>query len=115
MTGPSPALSVGIGRSGATSRVLLTGEFDLAGVGEVENALDLAFQAPATERIVFDLRRLTFVDGAGLRTIIRAHQRALAAAIDLVVVRPRGVANRVFTLTRAGKQLSMVDQPEDTA
>jgi hypothetical protein len=30
----------------------------------------------------------------------------------VVVVRPRGRANRVFTLTRAGEQLSIVDQPE---
>jgi hypothetical protein len=27
-------------------------------------------------------------------------------------VRPRGIANRVFTLTRAGEALSMVDEPK---
>jgi hypothetical protein len=30
----------------------------------------------------------------------------------LVVVRPRGTANRVFTLTRVGEELTMVDEPE---
>ena len=93
----------------------LTGEFDLAAVGRVENALDRVFQAPTTRRIVFDLRRLIFMDAAGLRTILRANDRARAGAFELVVVRPRGTANRVFTLTRAGLELSMVNQPEVVA
>jgi hypothetical protein len=34
----------------------------------------------------------------------------------LVVVRPRGTANRVFTLTRVGEELKMVDdEPEAKA
>ena len=93
----------------------LMGEFDLAAVGRVENALDRVFQAPTTRRIVFDLRRLLFMDAAGLRTILRANERARAGAFELVVVRPRGTANRVFTLTRAGLELSMVDEPEVVA
>ena len=93
----------------------LMGEFDLAAVGQVENALDRVFQAPTTRRIVFDLRRLIFMDAAGLRTILRANDRARAGAFELVVVRPRGTANRVFTLTRAGLELSMVDEPEVVA
>ena len=93
----------------------LMGEFDLAAVGRVENALDRVFQAPTTSRIVFDLRRLIFMDAAGLRTILRANERARAGAFELVVVRPRGTANRVFTLTRAGLELSMVDEAEVVA
>jgi anti-anti-sigma factor len=97
---------------GSTSYVRLMGEFDLAAVGRVENALHRVFEAPATRRIVFDLRRLTFLDGAGLRTILRANEGARGGACELVVVRPRGTANRVFTLTRAGEELRMVDEPE---
>jgi anti-anti-sigma factor len=104
-----------IEESGATSCLRPTGEFDLSAVGRVENALDRVFQAPATRRVVFDLRRLTFLDAAGLRTILRANERARAAAFELVVVRPFGTANRVFTLTRAGKELNMVDEPEVAA
>jgi anti-anti-sigma factor len=89
----------------------LSGEFDLAGVGRVEDALDGVFQAPRPRQVVLDLRGLTFLDVAGLRTILRANERARAATIRLLVVRPRGLANRVFTLTRAGAELSMVDEP----
>jgi anti-anti-sigma factor len=102
-------LHLSVEDSGATSRLRLSGEFDLAGVGRVENALDRVFQAPTARRIVFDLCRLSFLDAAGLSTILRADQRARSAAVELVVVRPRGPANRAFTLTRAGAELSMVD------
>jgi hypothetical protein len=40
---------------------------------------------------------------AGLRTILRADARGRAEAFEVVVVRPLGTANRVFTPTRAGK------------
>ena len=89
-----------------------SGEFDLAAVGRVENALGRVFEVASTSRVVFDLRRLTFLDSAGLRTILRANERARAGAFELVVVRPRGTANRIFTLTRVGEELRMVDEPE---
>jgi hypothetical protein len=56
--------------------------------------------------VVFDLRAVTFIDLAGLRTILRAHD---VDGLDVTVVRPRGLVNRVFTLTRASEGLRMVD------
>lgn len=100
-----------IEESGATLHLRLMGEFDRAAVDRVENALDRVFQAPTTARVILDLRRLMFLDAAGLRMILRANERARAAALELVVARPRGTANRVFTLTGAGQGLSMVDEP----
>jgi anti-anti-sigma factor len=86
----------------------LAGDFDLAAVGRVEHALDRLSGAPKPKRLVFDLQGLTFLDLAGLRTILRADARGRAEEFEVVVVRPRGTANRVFTLTRAGEELSMV-------
>ncbi|MEA2330453.1 MAG: anti-sigma factor antagonist [Thermoleophilaceae bacterium] len=100
---------------GSTLFLRLMGEFDLAAVGRVEQALGPVFEAAAARRVVFDLRRVTFLDVAGLRTIIRANEGARARAFELVVVRPRGTANRVFTLTRAGEKLKMIDEPEGKA
>jgi anti-sigma B factor antagonist len=98
---------------GSTVFLRPLGEFDLAAVGRVENALGRVFDGPATSRVVFDLRRLTFLDSSGLRTILRANERARAGARELVVVRPRGTAGRVFTLTRVGEELTMVDDEPD--
>jgi anti-anti-sigma factor len=88
------------------------GEFDLAAVGRVENALSRVFRAPVIRRVVFDLRGVVFLDAAGLGTILRANEQSRAGGFELSVVRPRGLANRVFTLTDAGRELSMVDEPE---
>ena len=98
-----------IEESEATWHIRAAGELDLAVVGWVENALDRAFRGATSRRIAFDLRRVTFLDAAGLGTILRANERARAAAFELVLVRPLGRANRVFTLTRAGRELNLVD------
>jgi anti-anti-sigma factor len=105
-------LTVTVREFRSTLHLRLTGEFDLAGVRAVENALERLDQAPAPRRLVFDLRGLTFLDIAGLRTILGADARGRAEEFEVVVVRPRGIVNRVFTLTRAGEQLSMVDDLE---
>ncbi len=105
-------LEISVEESEATLLLRLAGEFDLAGVGPVENALDRLSRAPALRRLVVDLRGLTFLDISGLHTILRAHARGLTEAYEVQVVRPRGFANRVFTLTQAGKQLGMVDEPQ---
>jgi anti-anti-sigma factor len=111
MADASPLL-LAVDESESTLRLRLTGDFDLAGVGAVEQALDRLSEAPAPTRVVFDLRGLAFIGLAGLRTILRTDAQGQAEAFEVLVVRPRGIANRVFTLTRAGERLSIVDEPE---
>ena len=105
----SHAFCLRVEELGNTVQLHLTGEFDLAGVGRVEAALERV-SGEHTRHVVFDLTDLSFLDSAGLHTILRANERARSAGFDVVVVRPRGLANRVFTLTRAGQQLKLVDQ-----
>ena len=105
-------LTVTVREFRSTLHLRLTGEFDIAGVRAVENALERLDEAPAPRRVVFDLRGLTFLDIAGLRTILGADAKGRAEEFEVVVVRPRGTVNRVFTLTRAGEELSMVDDLE---
>jgi anti-anti-sigma factor len=102
------AFSLSMEREGTAVCLTLAGEFDAAAVARVERALAVAHERPL-KRIVFDLSALSFLDLAGLRTILRAHRRAQAEGFGVTVVRPRGLANRVFTLTRAGDVLSMTD------
>jgi anti-anti-sigma factor len=91
--------------------VRLNGEFDLAGVGAVENVLDRMSRPPPLGRVVLDLSDLAFLDLAGLQTILRADARGRESGCEVVVVRPRGTANRVFTLTRVGETLTLIDRP----
>jgi anti-anti-sigma factor len=111
MPDPSPLL-LAVEESDSSLRLRLRGDFDVAGVGAVELALDRLCQAPAPRRVVFDLRELAFLGLAGLRTILRTDARSRAEAFEVVVIRPRGMANRVFTLTHAGERLRIVDEPE---
>jgi anti-anti-sigma factor len=109
---PASPLLVAVEESDRTLRLRLTGDFDRAGVGRVEQALDRLCQAPRPRRVVFDLRGLAFLGLAGLRTILRTDAQAQAEAFEVVVVRPHGTANRVFTLTHAGKRLNIIDEPD---
>ena len=96
-------------RDGTTLCLTLSGNFDRAAIGHVERALERARKLPL-EHVVLDLSALTFLDLAGLKTILSVDRRAQAEAFGVTVVRPRGLANRVFTLTRAGETLSMTDR-----
>ena len=95
-------------RSGSTLVLHLSGEFDLMGVGPVESALDPL--PPGVDRVVLDLSGLEFLDASGLGTVMRAHDRGQAQGFKVIVVRPRGFANRVFTVTRTDQRLTMVDR-----
>ena len=102
-------LELVVEREGKTLCLTLSGDFDRAAIAQVERALEEARALPL-EHVVFDLSALTFLDLAGLRTILRVDRRAQAEGFGLTVVRPRGLANRVFTLTRVGETLSMIDR-----
>ncbi len=104
----NPCFNFASVRDGTTLRLTLTGDFDKAVTGQVERALEAARELPL-EQIIFDLSALTFLDLAGLRTILNAHRRAQSQAIGVTVIRPRGHANRVFTLTRVGETLPLTD------
>jgi anti-anti-sigma factor len=106
------SFGLAVKESGTSLHLHVFGEFDRSGVGRVEQALDRLAEAPVPRLLVFDLRRLTFLDLAGLRTILRANDRGRAEGFAVEVVRPAGTANRVFTLTRAGLELTMIDTPE---
>jgi stage II sporulation protein AA (anti-sigma F factor antagonist) len=106
------SFGLAVRESGRTLYLRVFGEFDLSGVGRVEKALDRLAEAPVPRVLVLDLRGLTFLDLAGLRTILRANERGRAEGFEVEVVRPAGTANRVFTLTRAGLELTMVDAPK---
>jgi len=101
--------SVDAQRAGSTLFLALAGEFDWAVTGHVEGALKRACE-DTVEHVVFDLSDLTFIDITGLKVILRTNEGAPAHGFDVTVIRPRGLANRIFTLTRAAETLEIVDR-----
>ena len=99
-------------RRGTTLLLRLSGDFDWCVVGHVTAALDDAMRV-VTRHVVFDLRRVTFIDMAALTALLRANDRARSEPFDVCVVPPAGRARRVFTLTRAGAVLNLADEVPD--
>jgi anti-anti-sigma factor len=92
----------------STLLVRVGGDLDLATVGQVTTALDqLEFER--TTLLVLDLQELAFLDLAGLRTILRANEHCKKHQIRFTVIKPRGLASRVFTLTSVHRELDLVD------
>lgn len=104
-----PYFSLEATRDGTTLCLKLAGDFDWAVAGRVEGALEKARDLPL-QHVIFDLSALTFIDLPGLKVILEADEQAQAGGFDVKVVRPRGLANRIFTLTRAGESLGMADR-----
>jgi anti-anti-sigma factor len=86
----------------------VSGEFDLCAVDQVERSFDQAVDA-LTDRVVFDLRGVTFLDVCGLKTLLRANARARSESFALGVVPPSGPSARIFTATEASGELVLLD------
>jgi anti-anti-sigma factor len=93
----SPFTSRTESRNGV-ARISLSGELDLATAPGLDDQIALA-EAPGITGIMLDLRNLTFVDGAGLRSFLAARDRADANGHRLVLVGASPSARRLFRLT----------------
>jgi anti-sigma B factor antagonist len=85
--------------------IRLVGELDIATAPRLEQTLA---QANA-QRVVLDLRELTFTDSCGVHLIIDGTIRADESGRRLILVRGPSQVDRVLTLTGASEVLEIVD------
>jgi anti-sigma B factor antagonist len=91
------------------TRVVLTGELDLAGVPALEAALARVDEA-GEARLVLDLRAVTFIDSSGIRCVLGAYHAALARGAELRIF--SGLeAGVVFGLAGLSARLPLVADP----
>jgi anti-sigma B factor antagonist len=90
------------------SRIVLTGEFDLAGITHFEAAI-AAVEAGDPPVIVVDLGGLQFMDSSGLRSLVTADDRARKAGRRLAIVPGPPQVRRVFEITQLEGRLDLVD------
>ena len=109
---PSPhfalteTLTATVEERGSSVQLAMEGEIDLATVHQVManvNRVDLN----RITALVIDLGRVTFLDLAGLHAILRINEDCKDHAVHLTVIAPRCAASRVFTLTRAHRELNL--------
>ena len=78
--------------------LVLSGELDLATAGEFAVAVDNAMTG-GPPRIAIDAARLTFIDSSGINALVRAHRRATAESVGLVVRAPESRVRTVLEIT----------------
>jgi anti-sigma B factor antagonist len=106
-----PPFAIEVTQQGERTFLNLSGELDLATVGELETALN--DRLSAGEDVVVDLRGLAFMDSSGVRALVGAHQSAQSGNGSLTIVRaPRGnEVDRVIDVSGIATALGMVDEP----
>lgn len=90
---------------GTVAAVTVTGEIDAATASRVHDALEKAYRA-ASEMVVLDLTKTSFVDSSGVEAVLRFERRATAGGVAVVVVGARPEVRRVFDLCGLGFELA---------
>jgi anti-sigma B factor antagonist len=91
--------------------VQLSGELDMSTCGGIYATLArLAGEDP--DRLVIDLRGVTFMDSTGLRALLDAHGWAARRGWQFALVRGPHQVQRVFEIVALDGVLAFVDQPE---
>jgi anti-sigma B factor antagonist len=88
------------------------GELDLDSAPQLDEELR-AVRAAGADRLVLDMRELTFMDSTGLRLVIRWDTAARDDGFDFAIVPGREVVQRVFRLTGMDEHLQVADPPVD--
>jgi anti-anti-sigma factor len=104
-------LTVDISMSGQTARVALAGELDIATAPGLEQKL--AELAPQVTRVMLDLRELAFIDSTGLRVVLGLANGLGENSARVVLVKGPDPVQRVFTLTGADRELTIIDDPSE--
>ena len=96
-----PPFEVEVTRSGGTVTVSPSGELDIATVPRLSEALS-AEQEPY-QRLVLDLRGLSFIDSSGLRYVLMEVERAADEEYAVEVIPGDERVQRIFRLTGADR------------
>jgi anti-sigma B factor antagonist len=95
-------------RKGSDRVVLeLHGELDLLGAPSLQEQIEKV-EADTPGIVVLDLEDLQFVDSAGLRVILAAHERARLQGKGLALTQGSEQVQRLFTIAGVDKHLRII-------
>jgi anti-sigma B factor antagonist len=108
-----PPFAIEVQQRAGRTILNLSGELDLATVGELEDALTQRLEAG--EDLVVDLRSLQFMDSSGVRALVAGHAAAQNGHGSLVIVRADSGSEvaRVIDVSGIATALGMVDAPPE--
>jgi anti-sigma B factor antagonist len=100
-------------RNGADRVVLeLHGELDLLGAPSLQEEIEKV-ETSAPGIVVLDLEKLQFVDSAGLRVILAAHERSREQGRELALTRGSEQVQRLFTIAGVNDHLRIIASPDE--
>ncbi len=92
----------------------LHGELDLLGAPLLQEAIDKAEgEREASPIMVLDLQDLQFVDSAGLRVILAAHERSRQNGQELALTPGTEQVQRLFTIAGVNDHLRIIGTPDE--
>jgi anti-anti-sigma factor len=107
-----PSFELKVVQTDRKTRIVPSGELDIASAPAFEQAIADATAEPGAE-LVLDLRELTFMDSSGLRALAQANTRAGESGVDLSIWRGPRQIERVLEISGLGALLPLVDPPPD--
>ena len=99
-------------RTGVEAHITVRGELDIATLPEFERAVT-RMRAQGLERMVIDLRELSFLDSMSIELLLRLHGELTATGAELVVVRGPRPVDRIFEVMQLDRVLALVDEPPE--
>jgi len=94
---------------GLAAIVRLSGTMDLHGAPDFDGEIDRLLRG-STREILVDLRQIEFMDSIALRSLVRAHRKALQAGVPLWVVRGGPPVAQVLRMTGLDMTLPLIDE-----
>lgn len=101
-------LKIVVREQGDTTTIELHGEWDLAGLPSIRQALSGAL-AGVPDCVVLDLSRLGFIDSSGLHATIELADRSAAQNTRLVIIPGPSPVQRMFEITGLLERLPFID------
>jgi anti-sigma B factor antagonist len=90
----------------------LHGELDLLGAPLLEKQIESA-EIEATGIVVLDLKALQFIDSAGLRVILAAHERSRRQGGELALTPGSEQVQRLFDIAGVSEHLRIILSPDE--
>lgn len=90
----------------------LHGELDLLGTPLLEGEMESAAIDDA-ETVVLDLRELRFIDSAGLRVILAAHERSQQRGQAFALSRGSAQVQRLLSIAGLDEHLRIIESPDE--
>jgi anti-anti-sigma factor len=107
-------LVVDVRHLGKSVEIAVGGELDIATAPELRRRLATVLR-DRPEIAVVDLRQVAFIDSSGIHALLASRRHAIAAGTHFIVIRPTGVADRVFTLSGLAEVFPPLEHVEGSA